>query len=74
MLQGLQQYQDKLRAGEMGAFNLPSLLRRVRRLAVMVSLVGLVLVIVTASVWFFERQAKISRVREEVLPEIRRLV
>jgi len=74
MLKDLQGYQDSLRAAEMGAFDLRTFLRRIRRPRVAVPAVGLILLIILASVWFFSRQAKIRWAREEALPEIERLV
>ena len=74
MLKDLQGYQDSLRAVEMGAFDLRTFLRRIRRPRVAVPAVGLILLIILGAVWFFNRQAKIRWAREEALPEIERLV
>jgi dienelactone hydrolase len=74
MLNDLKKYQDVLRAEELGAFNLRTFLRRIRRPQVAIPAICAVLVIALASVWFFNRQAKIRWAREEVLPEVERLV
>jgi serine/threonine protein kinase/dienelactone hydrolase len=74
MLADLRKYQDILLAEELGAFNLRTLLRRIRRPRVAIPAVCAVLIIALASVWFFNRQAKIRWARQEILPEIERLV
>ncbi len=74
MLKDLQGYQDSLRAREMGGFDPRIFLRRVRKPRVAVPAIGMILLIILASVWFFNRQAKIRWAREEALPEIERLV
>jgi len=74
MLKDLRKYQDSLRAEELGALNLRTLLRRIRRPRVVIPAVCSVLIFALASVWFFDRQAKIRWAREEVLPELERLV
>jgi dienelactone hydrolase len=74
MLKDLQEYQDSLRAEELGALNLRTLLRRIRKPQVAIPAVSAVLVICLFAVWFFNRQAKIRWAREEALPEIDRLI
>jgi len=74
MLKDLKKYQDVLRAEELGAFNLRTFLRRIRKPRIAVPAVSVVLVISLVAVWFFNRQAKIRWAREEVLPEVERLV
>ncbi len=74
MLNDLRKYKDSLWAEELGAFNLRFFLRRIRRPKVAVPAICVVLVMALASVWFFNRQAKISWAREEILPEIERLL
>lgn len=74
MITDLKKYQDVLRAEELGAFNLRTLLRRIRRPRVAIPVVCTVLVIALACVWFFNRQAKIRWAREEVLPKVERLL
>jgi len=74
MLNDLKKYQDVLRAEELGAFNLRTLLRRLRRPRVAIPVICAVLLIALASVWFFNRQAKIRWAREEILPQIERLI
>jgi len=74
ILKDLQGYRDSLRAVEMRAFDLRTILRRMSRPRIAVPAVGLLVVIILASVWFFNRQAKLRWAREEALPEIERLV
>jgi len=74
MLKDLKKYQDILRAEELGAFNLRTFLRRIRRPRIAIPAVSLVIAISFAAVWFFNRQAKIRWAKEEALPEIERLV
>ncbi len=74
MLKDLRKYQDVLRAEELGAFNLRTFLRRIRRPRIAIPAICALIIIVLASVWFFDRQAKIRWAREEILPEIERLV
>jgi len=74
MLKDLRKYQDVLRAEELGAFNLRTLLRRIRRPQIVIPAVSLILAISLAAVWFFNRQANIRWARQEVLPEVERLI
>jgi serine/threonine protein kinase/dienelactone hydrolase len=74
MISDLKKYQDALRAEELGAFNLRTFIRRIRRPKVAIPAICAVLVIALASVWFFTRQAKIRWARQEVLPKIDQLI
>jgi len=74
MLGDLKKYQDCLKAEELGAFNLRTILRRIRRPRVAIPAVCAILIIALASVWFVNRQAKIRWTREEILPEVERLI
>jgi len=74
MLKDMKKYQDVLRAEELGAFNLRTLLRRIRRPRIAIPAVTVVLAIAFIAIWFFDRQAKIRWAREEVLPDVERLV
>ncbi len=74
MLKDLLQYQDSLRAVEMGAFDLRTFLRRIRQPRIAIPTVFLIIILILAGVWFFNHQAKIRWAKEEVLPEIERLV
>jgi serine/threonine protein kinase len=74
MLKDLRKYQDSLRAEELGALNLKTLLRRIRRPKVAIPAIGVIFIIALAFVWFFDRQAKIRWAREEILPEVERLI
>ena len=70
----LKKYQDSLRAEEMGAFYLRTLLRRIRRPQIAVPAVIMVLAISLFAVWFFNRQTKIRWAREIAPPEIAHLI
>ncbi len=74
MLKDLQEYQDSLRAEEMGAFNLRTFLRRIRRPRIAIPAVSLVIAISLVAVWFFNHQANIRWARQEALLEIERLI
>jgi serine/threonine protein kinase/dienelactone hydrolase len=74
IIKDLKKYQDILQAEELGALNLRTLLRRIRKPRVAIPAVSLILAISLVAVWFFNRQANIRWAREEVLPEIERLV
>ncbi len=74
MINDLKKYQDVLRAEELGAFNLRTFLRRIRRPQVAIPAVCALIIIALASVWFFNRQAKIRWARQEALPEIERMI
>jgi hypothetical protein len=74
MLKDLRKYKDSLRAEELGVLNLRTLLRRLRRPRVAIPVICTVILIALAVVWFLNRQAKIRWAREEILPEVERLV
>ncbi len=74
IIKDLKKYQDVLRAEELGALNLRTFLRRIRRPRVAIPAVCAALIIALASVWFFNRQAKIRWAKEEILPEVERLI
>jgi serine/threonine protein kinase len=74
MIEDLRKYQDVLKAEEMGALNLRTLFRRIRRPEVGIPVICTVILIALAAVWFFDRQAKIRWAREEILPKINGLV
>jgi serine/threonine protein kinase/dienelactone hydrolase len=74
MINDLKKYQDVLRAEKLGAFNLRTFLRRIRRPRVAIPAVCTLIIIVLASVWFFNRQAKIRWARQEALPQIERMI
>ena len=74
MLKDLRKYQDVLRAEELGALNLRTLLRRIRRPQVAIPAICALLIIASAAVWYSNRQAKIRWAREEILPEVERLI
>ena len=74
MLKDLQGYRDSLKAAKMVTFDLRTFFRRIRNPRIVVSAVALLVVIILATVWFFNRQGKIRWAREKALPEIERLV
>jgi serine/threonine protein kinase/dienelactone hydrolase len=74
ILKDLKAYQDSLWAEELGALNLRKLLRSIRKPRFAVPAIGLILLITIAVVWFFNRQTKIRWAKENILPEVERLV
>jgi serine/threonine protein kinase len=74
MLKDLKKYQDSLRAEELGALNLKTLLRRIRKPQVAIPIICAVIIIAFALVWFLNRQAKMRWAKEEILPKVERLV
>ena len=74
MLNDLRKYQNVLRAEELGALNLRTLLRRIRRPQVAIPAICALLIITLAAIWYLGRQAKIRWAREEALPELEQLV
>ncbi len=60
--------------GEMGASDLETSHRRFLKPRILVPAVGLILLFVLGTAWFFDRQAKIRWAREEALPEVKRLI
>ncbi len=74
MLKDLKNYQDSLRAEEMGVFNLRTFLRLILKPKIAAPAVLVILAISLVSIWFFSSQAKIRWAREEALPEIQRLI
>jgi serine/threonine protein kinase len=74
MLRDLKKFRDVLRAEELGALNLRTLLRRIRRPRVAIPAICAAIIIVLALVWFFNRQTKIRWAREEILPELAQLL
>ena len=74
MLKDLRKYGDVLHAEELGAFNLRTILRRIRRPRVAIPAICAVIIIALATVWFLNRQAKIRWARQEILPEIEHLL
>jgi serine/threonine protein kinase/dienelactone hydrolase len=74
MLKDLKGYQESLRAVEMGKFDLRTSFYRLRKPHILIPAVGLILLIILVTAWFFSRQANIRWAREVALPEIERLV
>ena len=74
MLKDLNAFSDSSRATEIGTIDMHSFLHRFSKPKFLWPLAGLLLIIVLASVWFFNYQAKIRWAREIALPEIERLV
>jgi serine/threonine protein kinase/dienelactone hydrolase len=74
LLKDLQKYKDTLKAEELGALSLRSLLRKIRRPIVAIPALILIATISVAAVWFLNRQSKIRYARQELLPEIERII
>jgi len=74
MLKDLRGYDESLRAEASGVFNLRSLLKRLRRPAVAIPTVLAIGAVAALAFWFFDRQARVRWAREEILPEVERLI
>ena len=74
MLKDLQEYQESLRISEAAPFNPKSLLRLMRKPLVAIPTLLVLLAIGLLGWWFLNRQARIRSAREQLLPEIDRLV
>jgi len=74
MLNDLRKYQDRLRAEELGVFNLRRLLRHIRRPQVAIPAICGIILIALASVWFVNRQARIRWARGEILPQVEKMI
>jgi predicted Ser/Thr protein kinase/pimeloyl-ACP methyl ester carboxylesterase len=74
LLKDLKVFEAARRAEASGIFNLRSLANRLRRPVVAIP-TGLAAVAITAAtVWFFDRQAKVRWARQVALPEIERMI
>jgi dienelactone hydrolase/predicted Ser/Thr protein kinase len=73
MREDLARYQDALKAESAGVFNLPSLLKRLRRPAVLGPSVAVLIALAALAAWFFHRQAKVRWARYEILPQVDQL-
>jgi dienelactone hydrolase len=74
LLKDLQKYKDSLRAEELGAFSVRSLLRKIRKPIVAIPSFLIIVAVVIAAIWYFNRQAKIRWARNEAIPEIQRII
>jgi len=74
MLKDLKAHQENQQTAEMGTFNLRTFMRHLAKPKIAVPLAGAMIIVTLASVWFFNRQAKIRWAREVALPEIERMV
>jgi len=74
MLNDLKKYRDSLRVEKMGVFNLRSFLRKIRKPIVAIPVLLIIALIALASIWFFNRQAKIRYARQELLPKIELII
>ncbi len=70
----LRRYQGLVTAEEAGLFNLRMLLRRLKQPRYVIPIAAAAILLTAASVWFLNQQAKIRWAREEVLPEVERLI
>ncbi|MFC2142652.1 protein kinase [Acidobacteriota bacterium] len=74
MAADLKRYQGQVKAEEAGLFNLRTLLRRLRKPRYAIPLAAAIILLTAATVWYFNRQAKIRWAREEIIPEVERLI
>jgi len=73
MLKDLKHYQAILQAPEVGITDFKSLVRRIRKPRIAVSVIAVILALCFIVIWFFNRSAKIGWARREALPEINSL-
>ena len=73
VLTDLQEYQDFLKAPEVGITDLKSFVRHIRKPRVAVPVMLVILLLCSVALWFFNRSAKIRWAREQAMPEIIRL-
>jgi len=73
LLKDLKKYRESLRAEEMGAFNLRSFFRLIKRPTVAVPSLLIFAAICLTAFWFFNRQVKIRWAKEQAIPEVIRL-
>jgi dienelactone hydrolase/predicted Ser/Thr protein kinase len=74
MLKDLRAYQESLRIPEAEPLSFKALLRRARKPHIAIPALLAFLAIGFLGLWFFNRQARIRRAREELLPKIDQLV
>ncbi|MGD2123291.1 MAG: protein kinase [Gemmatimonadota bacterium] len=74
MLEDLARYEAGVQAEELGVFNVRSLVKRLRRPVVAIPTAAAVVAVILLGAWFAQRRAEIRWAREEVLPEVRRLI
>jgi serine/threonine protein kinase len=74
VLSDLQQYQDFLKAPELGITDFKSFIRVVKRPKIAIPAILTILIVGLVALWYFDRQAKIRWARQELLPEIEQLV
>jgi dienelactone hydrolase len=74
VLKDLQDYQDFLKAPELGITDFKSFIRVARRPKIAIPAVAALIILGAFVVWTLDRQAKIRRARQELLPEIEKLI
>ncbi len=74
VLKDLQKFKDSLKAEELGAFSFRSFLRKIRKPIVAIPTLLIIAAIVIAAIWYSNRQSKIRYARQELLPEIERVI
>jgi serine/threonine protein kinase/dienelactone hydrolase len=74
ILKDLQKFHDSLKVEKIGDTGFRSFLRLVKKPIVAFPAILVIAAIAIAAVWFFNRQAKIRYARQELLPEIERII
>jgi serine/threonine protein kinase len=74
MLRDLRGYRDALKMESAGAFNLPSILKQIKRPLVFVPSLIVLVAAALAITWFLKRQAEVASVRTQLIPKIETLI
>jgi serine/threonine protein kinase len=74
MLKDLSRYRDRLRMEEAGALTFGSFLQRLRKPKIAIPAAIIVIALCSLAVWYFNRRAKERWARQDLLPQIERLL
>jgi len=74
MLRDLRGYRDALKMESAGAFNLPSILKQIKRPLVFVPSLIILVAAALIMTWLLNRQAKVALVRTQLFPKIESLI
>jgi len=74
IIRDLKAFQERRLAEEAGVFNIRSFLKRLRQPRFAIPAVVIILALCAVGFWFFSRQAKVKWARQELIPEIERML
>jgi serine/threonine protein kinase/cephalosporin-C deacetylase-like acetyl esterase len=74
ILKDLENYQNSRRAGVLDTLSFRTLFGRIRNPGIAIPAIGILILIIIGSVWFFNRQAEIRWAKEVALPQVALLV